>query len=69
MTMTIKELINKLGDYPYDMQVFIDGDTDIQVVNGLADVVPVEMAKTNNNGSYDAVLIVPDIAQHRVHGE
>ena len=57
--MTIKDLIIELGNYPYDMQVFVASDEEGNSIQKILSVEQGEFAKTNNDGSYDGVIIFP----------
>lgn len=57
--MTIKELIEKLQNFPLDTQVLISGDPEGNDYRTLDTVLSMEFQKLNNDGGFDAVVIFP----------
>lgn len=56
---TVKDLIEILKKYPEDTQVFVANDEELNnVFYGFA-VDDYEVEKSNNDGTFDAVIIYP----------
>ncbi len=57
--MLIKELIEKLKQYNPENPIFVSGDPEGNDIRTIDEVTTTELPKTNNDGTYDAVVIYP----------
>ncbi len=60
MSMTIKELKRAIENYPDDMQIVIGSDEELNQINGVGDVYATQLEKSNNTGSFDALMLQPN---------
>lgn len=55
--MTIKDLIKHLNEHPENMQVYVASDEEFNTLFTDVDLTVTEIEKSNNDGTYDALVI------------
>lgn len=55
--MTLKEFKTNLDKLPDDLQVFIACDEELNIIYSKPTVSIIELEKSNNNGTFDALVI------------
>lgn len=57
--MTVKVLVKHLKKFPPDALVFVSGDPEGNDIRTIDEVATAELVKTNNDGTFDGVVIWP----------
>jgi len=56
---TVKQLIERLVQFPMDMQIVLSNDGEGNEYKYIDSLCAMEFQKTNNNGSFDALVLFP----------